>query len=339
MTVEINPIITDAGWDTLVKFFTGIITDGNISYFKLGEGGWSQSDVWLNTVATGDGGADYSGSLNFLPVIRTTLCFTAGAQLAIDVPASPYDGTGTISGAGGTTGTINYKTGAWTITWGSAVTLATPITASYRYHGVKSVPKSHSVGTGDGTIGPYFTVLTYWAPDAPIAGGTVTVSDGHPTTPQVLTDTPNNPYDDEGTLSGDGSGEINYASGEVSFTFTSAVPATQNIAITYKYDGAPDVPSSTAITDLVSEGDSSLYTFQKDFSSSDTWIVENHLGRLRIKVFLDGHEGLDDGNGYSPFYFEGGLFSEDDTMIVYFTFTKARKTGSSEITLYLDQVL
>jgi hypothetical protein len=336
MTIDLNAVVTNDGWDALVKFFTGIIDDGSVIYFKLGEGRWSESDPWVNQVATGDGTTTYSGDLSFLPVVLSSFTLTAGAQSVTDTPNVPYDGTGTLSGNG--TGTLNYKTGEWAVVWSAAVGGGVPISASYRYRGIKSAVKTHEIGAGNATSGPYFTILPFKAPDAPVAQGTVTISDGHLTTPQTLTDVPNSPYDGEGTLVGDGSGVIDYTNGETSFIFTSAVPASQTMGATYQYDGAPDAPL-VAYTDLQSEADPNLYTFEKQLTSADKWVVENAFGKLRVKVFLETHEGIDDGHGWPPYFFEGGLFLEDDTMLAYFTFTKSRKLGSTEILFYFDQVL
>jgi hypothetical protein len=78
-----------------------------------------------NNIALGNGGTMYSGTLNVHPIVAGSFDVTAGAQTVTD------NGDGTLSGSGGSTGTINYTTGAWTITFGSAVAANVNIYAIY----------------------------------------------------------------------------------------------------------------------------------------------------------------------------------------------------------------
>ena len=50
---------------------------------------------------------------------------------------------------------------------------------------------------------------------------------------------------------------------------------------------------------------------------------------VRITMALLAGEANDDGNGEAPFFTEGGLFSENDTMLAYFTFPGISKTGTT----------
>ena len=334
--------LTNDGRDALAQFFTGMTAAGKLSYFKLGEGGWSTSTLDTEVAGVGDGGVSYDGTLLFIPVIESTLTISeAGGQSVTDTPNSPYDGSGVLSGDG--SGTINYKTGEWEVTWNAAVVSLDIINAQYRHWGALSDLKTYAnveggpTGiAGNGGAGPYSAVMRFARPGIRIAQNTITVSDGG-STPQVLTD------DGAGNLIGDGTGEVNYETGEINFIFTNAVPTVQTIQITYKYDGAPIQPIET-LSDLISESDPDLYTFQKSFTivpldptSGDIW--EESTGRLRAKVRLEAWEGIDDGNGNPPSFFEGGLFLDNDVMLAHFTFTKSIKRGATEIELLIDEVL
>ena len=78
-------------------------------------------------VGTGDGTTTtFSGTLANIPVVASTVSFTAGSVTGTD------NGSGVISGTG-VSGTINYTTGAWSLTYTTAPASAANITASYTY--------------------------------------------------------------------------------------------------------------------------------------------------------------------------------------------------------------
>lgn len=81
---------------------------------------------------------------------------------------------------------------------------------------------SEQLGTGDGATFTYTGTLSY----LPIRPGSVEVTDGVAT----LKD------NGQGTLSGDGTGTINYATGVISVTFNYASVADAVVAVTYQYD-------------------------------------------------------------------------------------------------------
>jgi len=336
--------LCDDGRDAAVKYLTGLAATGAMSYFKFGEGSWSASDFFTNVVRLGGGGKVYSGILLFVPVVQNVLTITADPngtpQVVTDVPNVPYDGSGTFVGNG--TGTINYKTGEWAVTFTANVTSGVDIEAKYKYWGRPSEPKVQQYGLGAGNVGTYAMTLSYVSQDVPVARGSVTIVDGG-SPPQVLTDVPSYPYGGSGTFTGDGSGVIDYERGEIDFTFTLAVATDQVIEVTYRYDGAPDQPSKIA-ADLFSEADPELFTFQKSFhivpadpETGDIWEpIANHI---RCRLFLELHEAIDDGNGNAPAFFEGGLFLDNDVMLAHFTFTKFRNFGDREIICLIDDVI
>lgn len=67
----------------------------------------------------------YSGILHNFPIVAGTFAPTDGTEVFTD------DGTGTLTGSGGGTGTINYTTGLFSVTFGAVVPLATSITSTY----------------------------------------------------------------------------------------------------------------------------------------------------------------------------------------------------------------
>lgn len=87
---------------------------------------WGNTAVSGESLGTGDGTATtFSGTLVNQPVHRKTLTITAGGSSVTD------DGEGTLSGDG--TGTINYDTGAYSVTWSAAPALNTAVTGAYEY--------------------------------------------------------------------------------------------------------------------------------------------------------------------------------------------------------------
>ncbi|OGU13868.1 MAG: hypothetical protein A2076_13150 [Geobacteraceae bacterium GWC2_53_11] len=77
-------------------------------------------------IETGDGNTKaFTGTLAAFPVEPGTLAITDGIDTFTD------DGCGRLTGSAGGTGTINYKTGAYSLTFNANVVLATDVTADY----------------------------------------------------------------------------------------------------------------------------------------------------------------------------------------------------------------
>jgi len=73
----------------------------------------------------GDGGAAYVGTLDWIPLIAGKVTIYAGTQILVD------DGKGVLSGDG--SGTINYSTGAFDVTFTAVVAATVEILATYEY--------------------------------------------------------------------------------------------------------------------------------------------------------------------------------------------------------------
>ena len=79
------------------------------------------------SIGTGDGTTtDFSGTLTHYPVDKSTISITDGTQTVTD------DGSGAFTGDG--TGTINYTTGVYSVSFTSAPASAAAITADYTYY-------------------------------------------------------------------------------------------------------------------------------------------------------------------------------------------------------------
>ena len=112
---------------------TFLFTDGSQVLTDYG------TQVITEEIDLGDGGAAYSGILDFFPIDPGSLSITDDLEVFGD------NGAGVLTGSLGGTGTINYTTGAWAATFNSVVAVGDEITGTYR------LPASSGVLTGDGT--------------------------------------------------------------------------------------------------------------------------------------------------------------------------------------------
>lgn len=130
---------TTQGFPIIIGTF--FITDGVQVVQDTGEA--TVTDV---TIATGNGGTAYSGTLGAIPVEEGT--FSAVGGIGAASPESFADNSdGTLTGSQGGSGTINYTTGAWTLTFNSAVTTGLLIQSSYSVVGLGVL-----AGDGSGTL-------------------------------------------------------------------------------------------------------------------------------------------------------------------------------------------
>ena len=126
-TTQASPIIAE----------TFTITDGTQILQDIGQ------SVTGELLATGTASVGpYAGTLKFFPIVPGTLQIIAGSQSMHD------DGNGNLVGAVGATGTINYTTGAYSVTFAVAVAAGVQILASY------NLPSTSGIlsGNGSGTI-------------------------------------------------------------------------------------------------------------------------------------------------------------------------------------------
>jgi len=318
----IQIVQTDVGRDEFARYLGNKISGGYVTKFKLGEGAWEESEEVDDLINRGIGvsPADYSDSVGdpavasvmfYTPMIPGTLTITAGAQTLTD------DGNGVLSGDG--TGVVNYKTGTWSVRFTNTVPGGTDIEASYKHRGIHA-NKQEDVGQGQLFTGPYNVNTTFF----PIVPGSVVVSDGGS----------QNLYDDgDGNLTGDGTGTVNYVTGAIVVTFTSALPTASPVRAVYDVFLDPNEPNRFQ-TDLDSVEDSGLYTFTKTIDPSD--IVFMGGGVVRITVRVELSEANDDGNGDPPCFFEGGLYTDNDVLVAYFTMYGTRKDSSVSIAQAID---
>jgi len=134
---------------------TFFITDGTQVLSDVG------SAVSDEQIATGTGiTGPYAGVLGFFPIQAGSLQISNNVEVFLD------DGLGTLIGGAGGTGTINYTTGAFSVTFNSAVTIGQPILADY------SLPTTSGIlsGNGTGTINYVTGAFTATFNSAPTTG-------------------------------------------------------------------------------------------------------------------------------------------------------------------------
>lgn len=130
---------TTQGFPIIIGTF--FITDGVQVVQDTG-----QAQVIGVTIATGNGGNSYSGTLGAIPVQAGT--FSAVGGIGSMSPETFSDnGDGTLTGSQGGNGILDYVTGAWSLSFNSAVTSGLLIQASYRVVGLGIL-----AGNGSGTL-------------------------------------------------------------------------------------------------------------------------------------------------------------------------------------------
>jgi len=102
---------------------------------------YSSETVYQETIGTGDSTATvFSGNLKFVPVRAGTITVTCTTGTVSEVD----NGAGVIgSGSSKATGTIDYNTGAFTVTFSTAPGASVPIYATYNYNseGSEDIPQ------------------------------------------------------------------------------------------------------------------------------------------------------------------------------------------------------
>jgi len=81
--------------------------------------------IYRDFLASGNGGKTYSGTLTLIPIFPGTFGPTDGIESFTD------NGSGTLTGSAGGTGTINYTTGAWSLSFNANVANGVDIYASF----------------------------------------------------------------------------------------------------------------------------------------------------------------------------------------------------------------
>jgi hypothetical protein len=97
----------------------------------------------------GNGGATYSGTLTVFPIVGGTLSITDGVETFSD------NGAGNLIGDLGGTGTINYSTGVWNVTFNSVVASGVVISGIYETTASNGILSGDGAGTINYLTGAY----------------------------------------------------------------------------------------------------------------------------------------------------------------------------------------
>lgn len=173
----------------------------------------------------------FSGTLSKLcPVGRTFSVYytqSTNARVATD------DGNGNIVGNGITSGTINYVTGAYSITFSTAPDNSTTLTGNYMYVLAAPIQVTSETQTGITSVASYSPTIVHqgFLLATNLVKGSLTLVRNWSSSPVTITD------NGRGELTGSNviSGHVDYSSGFVSLTLSSA-PDSGSFVATYKHD-------------------------------------------------------------------------------------------------------
>ena len=177
------------------------------------------------SIGTGDGfSANFSGVLSNIPIVVGSVTVTDGSGQSLT-----DNGSGSLTGDG--TGSINYATGAITASFTFAPSTGQNVSVSYNYYYSNGIPNtnsspqaisaSQSIGTGDGLTANFSGILS----------NTIIVKNSVIVTTGALTLTDNG----SGTLVGNGTGDVNYQTGNITASFNNAPSLGENIVVSYHY--------------------------------------------------------------------------------------------------------
>lgn len=93
------------------------------------------------TIAVGDGTANYLGTLGAVPIVAGTLTITDGIESFVD------NGAGLLTGNLGGVGSINYTTGSWTLSFASVVAIGISIVSTYVVVNTVGLLSGNGIGT------------------------------------------------------------------------------------------------------------------------------------------------------------------------------------------------
>ncbi len=315
-------VFTTDGRDAIAEHMAS-----HISKFRLGEGGFVKSALVTETID-----ASCTGSENTYSYTVTGGDFgivgvdTAGGTFTVTGDQVQYIVVGAQIKVEGSTG----NDGLYTVVSASLPVSDTLITVS------ETIPDA----TVDGNL---------YVDRLPICKGPVIGQYSHPaaiveydgiSVIQKIEDTTGTGSFTQTSGGTAGTAEVNYKSGNISVEFENDTGVGNTVVFEYKYANVSLSPLTTK-TQLDSQGDTTLFTFEKDLESSDISLRGPGWATARIAVNLTAPEGIDDGDSFggTPYYFEGGIFDEDDVLLVYFTFDKERKTGASIIAHTIDMIV
>lgn len=233
------------------------------------------------TIATGDGGTNYSGTVKGVPIQIGSFKVVSGSETFTD------NKNGTLTSNLGGVGTINYTTGAWTLNFAVAVALAAPISGTWMILNSR-IPYRDFLVTGNGGATYSGTLAT-----KPILAGSFTATNGV----ETFTDNAN------GVLTGSagGTGTINYITGAWALTFNATFIAGVNVYATYSpYLAAPRpimalkqwTDEATDLTTLIAcdtrraaRFDNNTQTFVPlDLMSQTLWVDDGSTATITINT-------------------------------------------------------
>ncbi len=108
-----------------------------------------QGNIITQDISSGNGGTSYSGTLTVFPIEPGSLSVTDGVEVFSDNAA------GLLTGSAGGTGTINYSTGVWSITFAAVVGSGVAIVGTYEATDSIGVLSGNGSGTINYLTGAY----------------------------------------------------------------------------------------------------------------------------------------------------------------------------------------
>lgn len=110
------------------RLLSGATAIGANTGYQPGSFNYSTEVIEEEAFGTGDASTTaFTGNASYYPVRAGSLSVTTGSVTATD------NGSGSLTGSGIASGTINYTTGAWAVTFSSAPASAIAITGSYEF--------------------------------------------------------------------------------------------------------------------------------------------------------------------------------------------------------------
>lgn len=110
------------------KIASGATAIGANTGFQPGSFNYSTETIEEEALGTGDNVTTaFSGNFSYYPVRAGTVSITTGSVTATD------NGSGTLSGTGIASGTVNYTSGAWAVTFSAAPATSIAITGTYDF--------------------------------------------------------------------------------------------------------------------------------------------------------------------------------------------------------------
>jgi len=107
------------------------------------------------TLGVGTGAiSNYTGTVEFIPIAPGTFTVTDGTESFVD------NGTGSLTGSMGGTGTINYITGVYNITFAANVSLGVSVIASWNVANGIGILSGNGSGTINYQSGAYVVIFT-----------------------------------------------------------------------------------------------------------------------------------------------------------------------------------